>query len=347
MLIGIMRRAPREETESSPFKYQFQVLQRCDLLVQTGQRSTIENVLKTLKAFREEWHRNQQFLVPFDVSRSTFLCPDVLLEIVKYLSWPDAINAFSLGILPLLRDTHTTVHLNNSSHRFLEMVQQHFDPTRIVSLRLTDDLRAPEGDFSILRTFDQLASLTVLSQRGIHMITRLIRYLPNVRFVSLAFDEPINWDYFRELLQHLRNDSTTRLELRCPGVRCGHSHVADRMELYMQNTSTTYFVFNSGHHPLCSRTHRCQNDRCCFFESAVKFIQSMINVRRVHFITVRSQIRILLQVQLWQQLISKCVHLDRVIIKMLDDGDYTQEAANIERKLRQTRPGMIFQIKIA
>ena len=347
MLIGIMRRAPREETEFSLFKYQFQVLQHCDLLVQTGQRATLENVLKTLNGFREEWHRNQQFLVPFDVSRSNFLCPDVLLEIVKYLSWPDAINAFSIGVLPLLRDTHTKIQLNDPSHRFLQMIQQHFDPSRIVSLRVTDNFRAPEGDFSLLRTFDQLASLTVVSKREIYMIIRLIRYLPHVRFISLSFDEPINWDYFGELIQHLRNDSTTCLELRCAGMLCGHSHVADWMKLYMQNTSITSFVFYSGHHSLCSRTHRRQNDQCCFFESTVKFIQSMVNVQRVRFITVRSQIKMFLQVQLWQQLIIKCVHLDRVIIKMLNDGDYTRETASIEQNLRRLRPRMIFQIETA
>ena len=58
MLLGIMRRTPREETEFTLLKYQFQILQRCGLVVQTKQRSALENVLGTLKAFREEWHRN-------------------------------------------------------------------------------------------------------------------------------------------------------------------------------------------------------------------------------------------------------------------------------------------------
>ena len=346
-MIGIIRCAPREETESSPFKYQFQVLQRCDLLVQTGKSSTLVNVLETLKVFRAEWHRNQQFLVPSDVSRSNFLCPDVLLEIVKYLSWPDAVNAFSIAILSLLRDTHTKGHLNDPSYRFLEMIQQHFDRSPIVSLRVTDDFRVPGNNFSLFRTLDQLASLTVVSKRQTYVPTRLLDYLPNVRFVSLSFDEALDWYYFREVIQHIRSDSTTRLELRCPGVRCVHSFDEDWMKYYIQNRTITSFVFDLGHHPVCSRTHSQQNDKCRFLESAVKFMQSMINVRRVRFITVRNQSETLLKVQLWQQVMSKCIHLDRVIIKMLDDRDYTQETANIERELRQTRKGSSFQIKTA
>ena len=278
MLIGIMRRAPREETESSPFKYQFQILQRCDLLLQTRQRSIVKNVLETLKAFREEWHQNQQFRVPFDVSRSNFLCIDVLLEIVKYISWSDAIIAFSIGVLSLLRDTHTKVHLNDPSHRFLQMIQQHFDPSRIASLRVTDDFRAPEDDFSLFRTFDQLASLTVVSKRTTYERTRLLCYLPNVRFVFLLFDGDMNWFDFTSLLRDLRDHSSTRLHIRCSGVRCHDSRDDFPMEPYILNTSITSFAFHSGHHPMRSHTNCRQNDSLCFFDSAVKLIQSMVNI---------------------------------------------------------------------
>ena len=251
------------------------------------------------------------------------------------------------AFLSLLRDTHTKVRLDEPSPSFLNLIQRHFDPSQIVSLRVTDDFRLSRYDVSLFRTFDKLASLTVVSKQQTYVPTCLLDYLPNVRFVSLSFDKTIDWSYFRKLIQHIRSDSTTRLELRCPGVRCVHSFDEDWMERDIQNRTITSFVFDLGHHPVCSRTHSKQNDQCRFLESAVKFMQSMINVRRVRFITVRNQIETLLKVQLWQQLMSKCIDLDRVVIKILDDGDYTQEAANIERELRQTRPGISFQIKTA
>ena len=345
MLIGIMRRAPREQTESSPFEYQFQVLQRSDLLVQTGQKSTFTNVLQTLKVFREEWHRNEQFLLPSDISRSNFLCPDVVIEIVKYLSLPDAIHAFSIGILSMLRQEQTKIHLDNPSHRFLQMIPQHFDPRRIASLRVTDDFRSSDHNLSLLRTFDQLLHLTVVSQRKTHLINRLLGHLPNVRFVSLLLDEAINCDHFGQLKQALRDHSATHLRIRCADVSCGHPRDDDSLEHYIQNTSITSCVFDFGHDPMHSRRQCRRKDPFCFFDSAMKFIETMINVRRVQFMTVRSQIETFLQVLLWEKLISRCIHLDRVVIKVLDVGDYTQEAANIEQELRRTRPGISFLVK--
>lgn len=53
-MIAVMRLAPGEETFSSPVAYECQVLQRCDVLPPTSRRSTLENVLEALIAFRQE-----------------------------------------------------------------------------------------------------------------------------------------------------------------------------------------------------------------------------------------------------------------------------------------------------
>lgn len=63
------------------------------------------------------------------------------------------------------------------------------------------------------------------------------------------------------------------------------------------------------------------------------------------FITSRYQIQILFQVHPWRKLVTECDQLDRVIIQLVDDGDYTQEAENIERELRQLRPAIIFRTR--
>lgn len=349
MLIGIMRCAPREQTQSTPFEYQFQVLQRFDLLVQTGQKSTFNNVLETLKAFRKEWHRNEQFLLPNDVSLMNLLCSDVVVEIVKYLSFPNAINAFSTGILPLLRREHTKVHLDNPSHLLLEMILQHLDPRQIASLRFRYGFQQSDNTLLLSRIFRQPVSLTdaIVNQVQTQMINRLLCNLPNVRVVSLLLGKAIDWYHFQWLAQILSDHSATRLRIRSAGMTCGHLHDKKALEPYIPNTSITSCVFDLGRYLL--RWHRpCHRQNpFCFLVSAMKFLHTTINLRRVKFMIGKSQTETFLQVLLWQQLISKCIHLDRVIIKVLDDGDYTQEAANIERELRQTRPGLIFQVKSA
>ena len=77
----------------------------------------------------------------------------------------------------------------------------------------------------------------------------------------------------------------------------------------------------------------------------VEFIQSLVNVRQVRFITSRYQIEMFLEVNQWQQLVTECFRLNRVIIQLVDGGEFMQEAENIEQQLRHFRPGMIFRIQ--
>ena len=77
----------------------------------------------------------------------------------------------------------------------------------------------------------------------------------------------------------------------------------------------------------------------------VEFIQSLVNIRRVRFITSLYQIGMFLKANQWQQLARECLRLERVIIQLVDGGDFMREAENIEQQLRHSRPGMIFRIQ--
>jgi hypothetical protein len=156
MLIGIMHYTWEPRATSSPFKYHSRVFQRGSLMRNTDLRSMLDNLLDTLRAFRQEWQDYRQSLVPFDFSASTGFCPDVLVEISEYLWLNDAINAFSLSILPLLHQSHCKVHLHNPSDRSLEVILRYLDPRQITSLHMTAELFKSERYSSTLRIFDQL-----------------------------------------------------------------------------------------------------------------------------------------------------------------------------------------------
>ena len=159
MLIGIMLRALREEPNCSHSEYQCQVLQGCDLLPQTNTKSTLENLLQTLRTFRQEWYRHQQFLVRFDFIGSTGLCPDVLGEISKYLSFDEVIHAFSVTILSTLRRARAKINLVTPSNSLLQSVCRHLDPTQIASLRITDNFHIPRRYLPSFHTFTQLTQV--------------------------------------------------------------------------------------------------------------------------------------------------------------------------------------------
>ena len=344
MLIGIMLRGLREESGSLLSKYQCEVLQQCHLLPQLEERSTVENVLETLRIFKQESLHSQQFLVRFDFVRAARLCSDVVIEILQYLSLVDTINAFSIAILPLLQEAHAKIHLFNPSNPLIQIVGEHLDPRQIVSLWITDDFQISKHHLAIFRTFDQLTTVTLLTQWGTHMIDDLRRCLPNVRRLSIWFDDEIPLDRF-SLLRDRCSPPITHLQIRCPRNCFNYFPTESREQHHMKNTTITSFVFDMGYYPWHQGSSHRYGVASGAVQSALEFIGSLANVRRVRFVTSQHQIQTFFQLDQWQQLIAECLSLERVIIQLVDEGDFTRQARNFEQELRQLRPGIVFQIK--
>ena len=340
-----MQHASEKRKEFSPFEYQCQVLRRRNHFPRANKGSTLENVLGTLRSFREEWHRNQQFLVPFDFIESTGLCPDVLVEISEYLSLNDAINAFSISILPLLRDAHSKVHLDNPSNRLLQIITEHLDAKQIASLFIADDSRGLTCDPSAFQRFDHLVSLTVHSPRWQQTIGRLLAYSPGLRRLSLWFPSKFDSDRLQDL-RVLFSHSLTRLHIRCAGMCFGQSLSNNPEGGTSANSTITSFIFDS--------TYKTKNRGSLFellpptyssvFNVPMKFIALLNNVRRVRLVITFYEIKSFLRVALWEKLIEKCPHLNRVILQSPESDKSRQEARNIEQTLRRSRPGIIFRI---
>lgn len=248
MLIGITLRGLRRESGSLLSKYQCEVLQRCDVLPQIEKRSTLENVLETLRIFKQESLRSQQFLVPLDFVRSTQLCPDVVIEVIQYLSLVDTIDAFSLSILPLLREAHARIHLFNPSNPLLQMIGEYLDPRQIVSLRIDENFRISPHNLPIFRTFVQLTTVTLRTQWGTHLIDDLRRCVPNVRRLSIWFDKEIALDRF-SLLRVFSSPPIANLQVRSPGNSSVVFLNGYQRQHHVTKTTTTSFVFDTKYNP--------------------------------------------------------------------------------------------------
>ena len=350
MLIGVMEHAAEDQGDFSLFGHQCEVLQRCDLLPQTDQRSSLALILKTLITFKERWLLARQFLLPFDIGQSTGLCPDVLVEITKYLSLNDAINAFSITILPLLRQAHSKVHFINPSSQFLEIIPDQLDPSQVASVRMTGDLQRPERDLSAFQIFDQLSNLTVVSERGTHTLSQLLRYLPNVRRLSFWLDVEFNSQLFRDL-QDLSVHSITHLHIHCRSICSNRFWAGIQNTLDIKNTTITSLIFDLTYNPVSQTISYFLRSQgylyLALFNPPTNSTGSLTNIQRVRLIVSRDLIETFLPVYQWKRLIEECPRLDRVIIQLVGTGKFTQEALSIEQELRQLRPGMIFRIKNA
>jgi hypothetical protein len=350
MLIGVLRGVLREETEFSPIEYQPQVLQCNALLVKTNTQPTLETVVQELRTFRQVWHRNEELIAPFDICQWTGMCPDVLFEISEYLSLNDTINAFSISILPLLRNKHFHVHLSNPSDRFLELIPRYVNPRQIASLHITEKLWQTGRYFSNLRTLDQLISLTMLIPGWTFPDDVRLLKLLNIRNLSVCSEEEVGLHVVRDL-QILASRSAARIHIRCAGLYHDATFNIMSTRNLTKNTTTTSYVFDLEYKPAQQNQPNRLLYRYRVPSENVKYlltlIQSLVSIQRIRFITNRSYIEHYLKVHLWRDVVEKCVRLDRVILQLVDDGDFTQQAHNIEQELRRIRPEMIFRMKSA
>ena len=76
-----------------------------------------------------------------------------IIEITRYLTLNETINACSMIILPLFRQTRTKVHVVDPSNRFLAVISQHLDPNQMTSVRLPGNVSSAEKRFLILSYF--------------------------------------------------------------------------------------------------------------------------------------------------------------------------------------------------
>ena len=361
MLIGVMPKAPQGQMQVVPLGYQCRVLLSRSFLPQTGQEPTLVKVLETLRVFREEWRRNQRPLVAlihrpssdqidtsdtFDFGRSTGLRPDVLLEIAKYLWLDDAIDAFSMSILPLLRDGYSEVHLNSPSNEYLKLIVEHLDPRQIVSVRFNGNLPPWERDFSPFRLFDRLISLTVVHGKWLCASDYLLTRFPRIRVLSLCYGAEFNFGRLLSL-RSLSSGPITCLHIRCTDYISVHSSSTTQLHQHMPNPKITSFNFDSAHYEWPGENDYPPHHSSEVFTSVMEFIHSLVNVRHVRFITNRFHTETFFDIRAWQTLMRECVHLERVTIQRMDYAKFTGQVKKIEEELRQLRPGMIFRITSA
>jgi len=164
------------------------------------------------------------------------LCPEILVEITEYLSLNDAINALSINILQLIRQTDIRVHLVNPSIRFLQMIRQHLNPRQVTSIRLPGSLMESTKDFTSLHVFNELISLSLVNPGPPLSIGPLLAKFPTVHAVSLWYDNTFRYEIFTVIPSSTFNQ-ITRLEIHCAGTICDHSPFQTEIDRYQRNHS--------------------------------------------------------------------------------------------------------------
>ncbi|CAF1375738.1 unnamed protein product [Adineta ricciae] len=161
MLIGIMRESPRLHRWSSLSEYEFKTLSTSDTLTRISCQLSRETLLQELIVFKEECDEREKRLSS-NIFTSTKLCTDVFLEIFRYLSLYDIMNAFSEDALSLLCKYKLPAHLSMASPAFMNSIARKLDPKQIVSLQWNVFSTNPQVSLSSVTIYTNVVSLTLL-----------------------------------------------------------------------------------------------------------------------------------------------------------------------------------------
>ncbi|CAF1127430.1 unnamed protein product [Rotaria sordida] len=192
MLIGVMRRSSEEKDSFLASSYEFKILLKDDILMQTHRKLNLETLSDILFTFKEEFDENEQYL-SFNFVKKTSLCWDIILEITKYLSLNDAVTIFSIDILHLLRKYKVRLPIVEPSDRFMKTMIKNIDNEQIVSLHLKENQLRSTIELASASIFTNIISVTLINLQHVNQINEFQTCFPNLICLSLCYNNEIDF----------------------------------------------------------------------------------------------------------------------------------------------------------
>ncbi|CAF0983799.1 unnamed protein product [Rotaria sordida] len=308
-----------------------------DTLIRTQEKSTRENVLDELAVFKEECDENERTL-SFDFFSKTGLCWDVILEILKYFTLNDAINLFSLNILPLLHRYKKRVEIFQPSDTFIKMILRKLELEQIVSLRFNTNFYPAQPILNSLSVFTNITSLSLLNLHEISSISKCEIYFPKLIRLSFWYDNEVSLRVLSPMINHLYR-SVKRLEVHCTGLVCAHSNAELYNVMFWRNSSIEYFLLDMNKFSLFPTNDCLQHHESCSLMTTVDFMENMRNIRHVQLTTTKYNINPLLNLNEWIRLATNCNVLNKITLgivgNMIPDKESTQKILKIQKELQQ------------
>ncbi|CAF0893811.1 unnamed protein product [Adineta steineri] len=310
MLIGVMRFCEEENEELFINEYQLKkLLQNATI--------TLEELKNELVIFKEECDRNERIRLR-DIRVKTGFDSNVILQIAKYLSLNDAINAFSFDILPLLHRTQAKVQLVEPSDRLIKLILRKLNSSQVVSLRFNTEERLSNASSNLLSIFNQVMSISLINHHSIHeLLFYKIPFL-NITSLSLWYDYEIAFDAVRDMIIRLP-ERIKRFHLYSPGIFCVHyspNQIYPASSIYF---TLEYLLIDMSYFPFVSQNNCMQNYSSCLLMTIIDLILRA-GVKRVCLITNRENFTNLLDINEWNKLTHSHFKLEQVTLRILGGG---------------------------
>lgn len=362
MLIGV-RRPLSMRNDSFP-EDKPEVLLAGDVLVRTNQELDLESLLYDLIVFKEEFDKNERYLVIMCLYYLLFLslvsfqsshfvrkvvsCPELIAEISEYLSLNDAVATFSPTVLPLLWKYNRKLPLIDPSEEFLRTMTEMNNQDKIICVHL-DAGRLKEimrPDFA--NTFTNVKSLDISEPHEPQLIARIRIYFPKLTDLSLRYDGEIDFHKLYKI-PNIVPSSVKRVNIHCASICCSHyypRHLFVRTNNF-NITLETFVLYVK--HISGSLLNRCsEGHRKCVLRTIIDFTKIMSNIRRIRVIT-KGSIEKLLDKGEWKALVNACEQLKEIILRILRktslETPLVENIQEIENELHTIRTSIRFEVK--
>ncbi len=283
----------------------------------------------------------------------------MILEIVKYLTLDDIVNAFSANILPILCKYKTRVRLSEPDDALIQMALENLNPEQIASVRL--NAFSFGSEMRLYTSFND-PGISLLISRNLQHIQKISIYqacFPNLTCLSLCYNDVIGSIELQNVFDCL-NKPIKRFEIHCGGLT-DQERLIGRVGLIGTryfgsafNTSNTkrltveYFVLDTTHVSLSSQNERFQQNGLHFLMTITDFIKRMNNIQYVRIIINECNLEQLLIVYRWKNLAYTCPQLKKVTLQVLEcivqNKHVTEEVLKIQKELHNVRQTIKFQI---
>ncbi|UJR07926.1 hypothetical protein I4U23_012209 [Adineta vaga] len=314
-LIGIQRLFENKD-KLSTIEYGYDLFKE-SIWTRNKNAATSKLLLEGLMRFREETNENEQSL-SMNLMSKVGGREEIIFEIMKYLSFNDAINAFSPNIIPLFRRSKKKkLPMVEHSTMFIEMLLRKIDPTQIVSLQLRSEDLILNQTKPQLSIYNSVRSISFVNFHNVNEIIRNVMSLKYLTCVSLWYDSEIAFHVI-STISGVFQQTIKQLKIHCAGALCAHGIGNDILDNFNQNYSIEYLTVDMSKFAAVGIDSCSRNYPSCLLMMIVDLIKRMNKIRCVDVITNRYNMKNLLDVNEWKRIIEYQRTLAKVTLRVVD-----------------------------
>lgn len=226
------------------------------------------------------------------------------------------------------------------------MIQRKLDPKQIVSVYF-NPLQFHSTILQCLFKLTNVISIIVIDCERIEQIKEYETYFPNLKSISVWFNDNINFSIFNQKLNQLCH-SIKRFQIRCAKISCTHYLISNSNKSSTKNSTIEYFILDVNHSILSSMNYYIEHDESCFFTTIIDLIQYMSNIRYIRFIVNKYNLKHFLYFGQWVRLINQCCYLKKITLQIMENIQQNQQLIEDLKKLYDyleiIRPSIKFKV---